>query len=55
MEENEFIPVNQDKTLLKEEQNKSSKKAKAKRASFLSKIDFTEIATVVGSFYLSVL
>ena len=53
MEENEFIPVNQEKksTAKKKSKNKSSKKVRAKKEIlFLSKIDFNKIATVVGSF-----
>ena len=49
MEENEFIPVNQEKksTAKKKSKNKSSKKGKGKKGnSFLSKIDFNKIATV---------
>ena len=55
MEENEFIPVNQEKksTAKKKSKNKSSKKGKGKKGnSFLSKIDFNKIATVVGSFLI---
>ena len=55
MEENEFIPVNQEKknTDKKKSKNKSSKKGKGKKGnSFLNKIDFNKIATVVGSFLI---
>ena len=55
MEANEFIPVNQEKksTAKKKSKNKSSKKGKGKKGnSFLSKIDFNKIATVVGSFLI---
>ena len=54
MEENEFIPVTQEKkALLKRRAKKSSKKGKGKKGnSFLSKIDFNKIATVVGSLIL---
>ena len=46
MEENEFIPVNQEKksTANKKSKNKSSKKGKGKKGnSFLIKIDFYSV------------
>ncbi len=55
MEENEFIPVNQEEksTPKKKNKNKSSKKNKGKKGgSFLNKIDFNKVATVFGSFFI---
>ena len=56
MEENEFIPVNQDKkgpSKKKKSASTSSKKGKGKKdGSFMSKIDTKKIATVFGSFFI---
>ena len=56
MEENEFIPVNQNKkssSSKAKRDSKSPKKGKEKKgSSFIDKIDTQKVATVFGSFFI---
>ena len=56
MEENEFIPVNQEKkspAKKKKRETKPSKKGKGKKGNtWLDKFDTQKIATVFGSFFI---